>query len=29
MDYNTLQETMELVTGEQQIEALSIYRAFE
>ena len=29
MDYTTLQTTMELVAEEQQIDALSIYRAFE
>ena len=29
MNYNTLQEAMEQVADEQQIEALSIYRAFE
>jgi hypothetical protein len=29
MNYSTLQEAMEPVAGEQQIEALSVYRAFE
>src|SRR2546423_8304483 len=29
MNYNTLQEAMEPVADEQQIEALSVYRAFE
>ena len=29
MNYNTLQEVMEQVADEQQIEALSVYRAFE
>lgn len=29
MDYNTLQTAMEPVAGEQQIDALSVYRAFE
>ena len=29
MNYNTLQEVMEPVADEQQIEALSVYRAFE
>lgn len=29
MNYNTLQETLESVGGEQQIDALSVYRAFE
>src|SRR5947209_19257689 len=29
MNYNTLQEAMEQVADEQQIEALSVYRAFE
>src|SRR5438105_1114206 len=29
MNYNTLQEVMEQVADEQQIDALSVYRAFE
>src|SRR5947208_15216941 len=29
MNYSTLQEAMEPVADEQQIEALSVYRAFE
>src|SRR3981081_83430 len=29
MDYNTLAEAMEQGAGEQQIDALSVYRAFE
>jgi predicted transposase YbfD/YdcC len=29
MDYNTFQTAMEPVAGEQQIDALSVYRAFE
>ena len=29
MNYNTLQETLESAGGEQQIDALSVYRAFE
>ncbi len=29
MDYNTLQAAMEQGEGEQQIDALSVYRAFE
>src|SRR5438045_9208388 len=29
MNYNTLQEVMEQVADEQEIDALSVYRAFE
>jgi hypothetical protein len=29
MDYTTLQEAMEQIAQEQQIDALSVYRAFE